>query len=127
MDKEITFDGTMFRKLRKKMNKTLLEVATAINISDAYLSKIERDQFASVGQQVLIGLCDYFGLKVNEILEREEQQRGVDLIKTLYMTEVLMLDGVPIPITDDLFRERVEAGIRMGIAWAREHSEERGN
>lgn len=52
---------------------SLNEVAAAIGISPAALSKIERGQ-AWPGREVLASLCNFYGVQPGELLEYEDRR-----------------------------------------------------
>lgn len=73
--------GSKFRKLRKSLNLTLVEVASKVGSNITTLSMFERDD-ANISMHVFLDLCSFYGVEMFDILEIEIGDSFMKNIKT---------------------------------------------
>ena len=61
-------DFTKLKKLRLEKNKTLKQVATYLNISESYLSRIENNYRINPSFEIYILLAQYYEITLDELI-----------------------------------------------------------
>lgn len=123
--KGIKLSGAYLREIRQKKGLTLQQAASLLGISTGHLSNIERD-IKGIGGALLIKMAEVYGLPVQDLVgESEPPARTVDLIAELWKADYVLYEGQMIDVRDEAVATRIEMGIRMGIAWAKEWIEQR--
>lgn len=104
MDFKVENIGTYLKEKRKEENLTLNEVATVLNLSAGYISRIERGT-SNPSKEVLINLCDIYKIPVNDLIDNngeitlENIKVGTDIL-TLVSSSNITYKGESIGVQD---------------------------
>jgi transcriptional regulator with XRE-family HTH domain len=73
--------GNKFRRMRRSLNLTLVEVAEKVGSNITTLSMFERDE-ANISMHIFLELCTFYGVEMLDILEMEIGNSFLQHIKT---------------------------------------------
>jgi transcriptional regulator with XRE-family HTH domain len=69
--------GDLLRRLRRKADKTLGDVARELDISIVYLSDVERGNRKPFANERLIQLATFLKVDAEELIEAADKERGI--------------------------------------------------
>ncbi|EGL15307.1 MULTISPECIES: helix-turn-helix transcriptional regulator [unclassified Paenibacillus] len=135
----IVIYGSTLSMLRKQAKLTFKTLSEKINISASYLNKLEKNRVKNPGIKIANQLAEFYQVPLSAISNievplsinsnsnldnSEDSLKRVDLIKELFMAEILLFKGKEIP-TDKFVRAQMEMALEMGFAYVLSQQEER--
>ena len=69
--------GDLLRRLRRKANRTLGDVARLLGVSVVYLSDIERGNRRPLSRERILKVADFLKIEPTELMEAADRERGV--------------------------------------------------
>jgi len=69
--------GDLLRRLRRKANRTLGDVARLLGVSVVYLSDIERGNRRPLSRERILRVADFLEIEPTELMEAADRERGV--------------------------------------------------
>jgi transcriptional regulator with XRE-family HTH domain len=120
-DTRLRVSGDYLKELRQKKGLTTAQVADFLGCSPGYVNHLETGKKDNPSYRYLVRMAELYGVSIEDLVGDKKADPAlnvVDIVKELYMADVIIFEGQEIDVRDPIIAERIEMGIRLGVAWA---------